>query len=343
MADKLNTILTSTQLPDKELLTGESLEQPIGYRKLAQGKGPNALAQVTNKNFTVDKMNPSIATAEAGGVKVITDNIDTKLDDNALMVYDALALKLTAALPHGKHVAQTALTAIDRARHVKITTREYMDLCGKKDRKAAREQLNEGIRALYGVSLEWDEEFFDIEEGHVKPTHHKKHWSLRILDSVGDDLSSPVQNGEADLYFSMNLAKYLTQAPVMHHATALFKINRRKHPNAYRIGRKLELHHKMNRDKPNENRISTLALLRAVPGIPTYEEVMAGSRQVTREIIRKLEDGLLALQRDYHILESWSYCNSGGIPLTQEQVDDYGYDEWCTWLIDYKLRDYPAQ
>lgn len=338
----VGTVIESLTPSVRSLPGGEEnqTKEHSRYYKLLQGKGTNALAQISNKSFITDPMKPDTAIAEANGVKVITNDINKKVDGNTLRVYDALTMKMTANLPHGNSVP---LEAIDKARHVTLTVREYMNLCGKSDRKAAREQLNEAITTLYGLSLEWNEKFYDIQEGSTKATYHDKHWHLRIIDSYGDDLESPVQNGEVDLYFSMSLAKYFTQASIMPHAVALFKVNLKKHPNAYHIGRELELHHNMNLGKQNENRISVLTLLKATPGIPSYDEVMSTSRQVTRDIIRKLEDGLLALERDYHVLESWNYCNSGGLPLTEKQIDAYNYDEWSGWLVDYKLRDYPAQ
>lgn len=334
------TVIESS-MPIMSYLPGEKKEpQPLGYMNLLQGKGTNALAQISNKSFITDPMKPDTAVAEANGVKIITTDINTKVDGNTLRVYDALTIKMTANLPYGNNVP---LESIDKARHVTLTVREYMDLCGKSDRKAAREQLNEAITTLYGLSMEWNEKFYDIQEGSTKATYHDKHWHLRIIDSYGDDLENPVQNGEVDLYFSMSLAKYFTQAYIMPHATALFKVNLKRHPNAYHIGRELELHHNMNLGKANENRISVLTLLKTTPGIPSYEEVMSSSRQVTRDIIRKLDDGLLALEREYHILEKWNYCNSGGLPLTDDQIDDYSYEEWSTWLVEYELSDYPTQ
>lgn len=333
---------TVTGLPTRAEDEAEAPKQ-IGYVNLLQGKGTNALARINSKSFAPvhDLLNKKLGSTEANGVKIITDDITAKLDGNALRIYDILMMKMTASLPLSK---TATIESIDRARHVKLAVTEYMEICGKSDRKAAREQLNEGINALYSVSLEWDQQFFDVAEGNTKPTYHTKRWRTRVLDGTGSDLDTPVKNGEADLYFSMNLAKYLTQASVMPHSMALFKINMKKHPNAYYVGREMEEHHNMNLDKPNENRIAVTTLVRNTPGIPSYEEVMSGSKKVKEKIIDRLEEtALLPLERNYGFLENWFYCNSGGEPITEKQLEAYSYDEWSTWLVEFKINDYPAQ
>ena len=48
-----------------------------------------------------------------------------------------------------------------------------------------------------------------------------------------------------------------------------------------------------------------------------------------------------ALQ-EAEIIKSWEYCNSGGFPLTDEQLRDYDFKDWLQWLVEYTLpADYP--
>lgn len=320
----------------------EEKEPQAEFYNMAQGKGTNALARVTGNSFKIDPMAPDKARAEVDGVVIITNNINMTMNANTLRVYDILVSEMTPTLPHvGTTGDDVPLEAIDRARHIRLSIADYLRLCGKKDRKAARDQLNAAAKELYEISIEWDEtEFIKGSKGNKK---NNKHWKTRIIDTLGSNLDSPVKNGVLEVSFTMDLAKYLAQSPIMPHAQKLFSINQKKHPHAYYIGRELELHHNMNLGKPNENRISVKTLLKAAPDIPKYEDVMRTTKQVKRDIIDRIDASLIALRDEYGVLEEWHYCNPKGIELTDKQVEDYSYSEWSTWLVEYELADYPQQ
>lgn len=342
----------------------EEKESQTEFYNLLQGKGTNALARVSGKSFKIDPMAPDIARAEVDGVTIILNNANTKMDANTLRVFDALVTVLTQQLPHGKDVT---LDSIDKARHVRLKIGDYMEMCGKKDAKETKKQVIAAVSTLYNLSLEWYEGFTEKQEDTNKSTYIFKHWNTRILDarvyetkiqldSIGaksiEDISLEklkkaenklIRNGVVEVKFAFDMAKYFTQAPVMPHSQKLFPVNLKKHPYAYHIGRELELHHNMNLGKANENRISVETLLKSAPGIPKYDDVMKDRKQVKRAIIDRLDKTLLALQNEYHVLEDWHYCNSRGVELTEKQVADHSYAEWSTWLVEYKLEDYPKQ
>ena len=220
-----------------------------------------------------------------------------------------------------------------------------MELCGLKDKKEARKQLNEAMQTLYNLSLSWDELRYYVPEGKKKRVKENVHWQARIIDYMGQDLEqAPVRRGRVYAKFTMDIARYLSQAYIMPYPDKLMTINSKQNPHSYYIGRKLAEHHNMNIGKANACRISVKALLDALPDLPSYDSIMnSNSRSVTQKIIQPFERDLIALKDTYNVLKSWKYCNHNGEPLTEEQVESYSYSTWEQWLIEFELADYPDQ
>ena len=256
-------------------------------------------------------------------------------------VLDILTIRLTKKLPHGKEITAEKLL---NHRDVEITVREYMDICGLKDYKEANRQLNESIRTLFDVALKWEEERSYIPDGKKKRVRELFTWNARILEATGTNADLvPVKRGKAVVEFTVKIAEYLSQAYIMPFPVELLKINGKVNPHSYFIGRKLAEHHNMNIAKDNANRISVLTLIHACPDLPSYDEVMAETRQVKKRIIDPFDRDMIALKDEYEILKNWHYCNSKGEPLTNEQIESYSYSTWKEWLVEFELADYPDQ
>lgn len=314
----------------------ELLAQPLtSYALMKNGPVTNSLKEIGPKTKKAWK------DPETGEGKIIT-SAGTKVTMNNFVQCGGMDLKthklldmcVLAITPDITPPTSPQELLPEEARTVKITAKQYMDLTGLKDRKEAAKQLKEAAARLYNVSLK-----FDMEVSY--PGKRKKeieHWERRILEA-----KATWNRGEVALIFTQPLWHYFQSAALMPINKNIFKINGQYNPNSYFFANKILAHHNMNLTKPNANRISVSTLLNA-PSIPSYEEVMAGNRNITARIITPFERDLDALTLPEHgILESWEYCNAKGEPLTDEQLDLESYNVFSQLLINFKLKDYPDQ
>ena len=314
------------------------------YSNMLQGKGTNALAHTSKKAFTLDTITGTATATTPGQVLIAIENFASrKFNVQTQQIFDLGILKLTRQIPYETATAEI----IQKNRAVTITVEEFMTMRNLKDVKEARSQLEEAFKTLYSASLEFNETRTIKHAGRGKPSQTLLHYQLRIVESSIDDFKKPLKNGAVTFKFTSELARYLSNAFIMPYPQALLTINSHKNPHSYHLGRKLALHHNLNFGKANENRITVQSLLEACPNMPTYEDIMSGQRHVAERIINPFMRDMDALV-DYGILTAWGYCNSGGIPLTDEQYKNarYGeisYSEWATLLVDFELADYPDQ
>ena len=110
----------------------------------------------------------------------------------------------------------------------------------------------------------------------------------------------------------------------------MFKINLKHHPHAYKLARRLLLHHNMNFSKSNANIISVKILLEST-NIPTYEQIKSKGRQIRQKIITPLENDMNYL-REINFLE-WNYTSD----------INYNYQNWIDSSIQFKIFNYPAR
>ena len=342
---------TARIIPSKPVkeVSAEPSEQPkktagLGnepYSKMLQGKATNVIAHTSKKGFLINPIN-QIASTEYNGITIFLRNYSNiVLNVPTKKVLDILTIKLTSNFPYGENVTTGS---IDNHRNVEITLDEYMRACNLKNKKEAKKQLNESIQSLFDVAIEWDEEKWTIPKGKKKRIKQTIHWKARILDTIGNEIEkSPIQNGKATVKFTFDIAKYLSQSFVMEYPVKLLKVNGKRNPHSYFLGRKIALHHNMNIGKENQNRISVVALIHACPDLPSYDDVKVEGKHITQQIIQPFERDLIALKGKYGILKDWHYCNSKGEPLTDEQVENYSYSTWKDWLVEFELADYPDQ
>lgn len=313
------------------------------YEKVLNAPATNALGLLPNRKMDTDPATGdmhAVITSGKHNIVFTIDNTGSNLPAaQADKVFDAFIRKLSKSVKY-----KDTPEGIWKARSQVLSVKEYMELCGLSDAKSAKEQLAQSLQWLYHVSAEWEETVYDdFETGKRLKTPVVHHWQARIFDSIGEDKSNPVKRGKMYVKFNPDIVTNLSYGYVAEKPTALFRINQRINPNSYQIGTKLALHKNMNLTRPNENRIGVRTLLESLPNIPSYDEVMQGSRHITRKIIAPFERDLFALVDDYGVCEDIHYCNSKGIPLTDEQLSDYGYDEWINWYVEFTLKDYPEQ
>lgn len=332
-------------VPKSEIET----EEERSYSNILQSKATNALTKMSKRKAEI-YLNGSGHITQDGVQAFLTSLNKLALDFPTHRVLDILTLKLTNSFPYGDITPE----GINKYRGVMVTLDEYMSFCGLKDRKSARDQLNKAITTLSYIRLEWDEIIWEVPEGKKRKQKRKRHYNIGLAGKVVTDATEkPVKNGIAYFSFSYELAEYLSHAYVMPYPIKLLTINYNANRNSYYIGRKLAEHHNMNIANSNANVISVRSLLAACPDLPTYEEIMQKSRNVTQKIREPFEKDLIALVETYGVLKSQKYCiNSGkkdkaGNIIYSDIPDDQRinttYSMWENWLVKFELANYPDQ
>ena len=304
-----------------------------GYEKLLHGPGTdNGLRASKRRMKRSQKITAEgleiIGEQVIDGVHVELSNFDAlNITDSARKLFDILAIKLTKQVPYLATAEQ-----ILKGRRVSLSWDEYMSLCGLTDRKEARKQATNNIGAIYNFSLEWDEKSKIIDSETGKRKYRKTHWKARLIDKQGID--EIITDGGITVYFTVDIAQYLSQAYIMQYNLQALAIDTNKFRHAHSLFRKLYSHYYQNAGKYKHVRISVESLLEACPGMPRPEEVK--DRHYIRNILNPFEENMNALQ-EAGIIEEWHYCKSGGEPLTDEQLREYDFKDWLHWLVEYTL------
>lgn len=201
---------------------------------------------------------------------------------------------------------------------------EYMGLRGLRDRKSARAQVKKDLDVIFDALIS-----FEGGKGKDAPF-----LNMRICEAMGIDTKGQITVSFAPTFFGM-----ISQYPVMPYSKDLLKINSNKSPFAYGLGRKILELKNMNAGKPSEDIISVKTLLKAAPGLPSYREVMATDRHLTKRIIQPFMDNLDACDA----LFSWEFCHSKGAPLNDSELENMDYAIFERLYVHIFWRNYPSQ
>lgn len=147
-----------------------------------------------------------------------------------------------------------------------------------------------------------------------------------------------VRNGYIRIKFEDDFVRYLATSFAMQYNVNLLGVDGRN-PNAFPLGRKLNLHASINQDI-NEGKQSILSVenaLKACDAIPSYEKVRNENRAYTERIIKPLEKALNALSETAGL--RWNWANSKGVLLTDEQLKNIDYDTLASLYISYYFID----
>jgi len=329
-------------------LEKEKLLQPVRedlsslYSNTLQGKPIHSLisSSTSPQNIQLDAITRA-GTIESDGVIITID--ETAIQDISSQTFKALIIfltKATAQLPRGNAITAEA---IQRGRIVRISLQEYMEDCGVKDIKNAREQLNDAIRALYYVSLEWDETGYEKPEGKSRAVKVTKHHRMRITDhTITPSEKNPVKRGVAEVRLSFDMAEYLSNSYIMPYHRNLLRINTKLHPYSIPLGWKLCALHNMNYGKEKRaNETTVQTLLRAAKGIPRYETI-ADTGQIYNRIIKPFDRDLYALV-EAEVLSCYWYYDDMGIRIDRKQIGGLSYTDFSQLNLHYELSGYPDQ
>ncbi|MEW4353761.1 hypothetical protein AB1I63_02515 [Streptococcus pneumoniae] len=199
--------------------------------------------------------------------------------------------------------------------NIQFSIEEYAILLGKVNPRSAstkknvRRVINQTLDIIYNFSLETE------EKRGAEIVRFKK---MRICQSY------ECENSVFTFTFTEIFARYLLSAYIMQYPISLLKLDERN-SNAYVIGRKLALHQSISNNikKGTHKIISVESLLNIAPDIPNIETVRIGNGAWTERIADKLEK-VLDLLVEHKIIEKWNYCNSKGLELSDEQLDNFG-------------------
>ena len=310
--DKISPTLRPSKTPDKG-----------AFSPMLQGTGTNKLTQISTRKTdpAVDAIT-GLATITNGNLTVFIEkynNLAGGLRISTHKLLDACTIALTAQNNYrGSGEPKTTVT---------IPLEDYMSRCGipitKPSKDKTRRKVKEDLEALYSTSIEWSE---------PSGKNTKDFAKMRICTAIA------IKNGDIIMDFSPSIATYLTHAYVMQYPIELFKADERN-PSSYYMGKKLLQHNSIdnNQRKGTANIISVKALLESCPDIPTYEEVMAADRHLEQRIKTPFENALNSLNS----FIKWEYSNSKGVPLTDEQLQDFNYSVFIDCYINFAVLNAP--
>ena len=153
--------------------------------------------------------------------------------------------------------------------------------------------------------------------------------------------SGTIKNGTIIVELSPEMAKYISQCPLMQFPPILLRDDNRK-PNAFTIGTKIALHYSnsKNQGSRTNNTLSVKSLLACAPEIPTYEQVTANNqRNWKQKIVLPLEN---ALNENVRIgyLKKWTYRDpSTKTTYPAEMVQFFSWEQYRRFVIDYEIAE----
>lgn len=283
--------------------------KPLDFYLLAQSPATNTLA----KKLTTKITNPSQLDMYGNGKVEAEDfrlfvrgygELVNGVNQSAAMLLDSLMITAT------RDGLQSTL--------VKLPLKEYMAMRGLKDEKEIRAQVKRDIDALERVSFEY------------KGIGKQKNAWLRV--SIAGGTVGQLKNGDIIFRFNQDFfdsfrASEKTKYLYMYFPREALQGNIRQNPYKYWLARKISEHKRINLGKPNEDIISVKTLVESCPNFPTYDEVMATDRAITRRMIEPFERDMDVFSEAF----TWEY--------TTEQPDSY--QTFIEAMIHVRWLNYP--
>lgn len=312
-ADAIGNALAGSRVSPSIIPTGD--RERSTFSTIRQGTATNALTKVrpgTKRNTAIDPITGT-ATIKQGTLIITIPNFEklTGFKTSTYQLLDALTVALTESGAKSPVVA--------------LSLEEYMAKRGLKDRKEARKQAIADLETLYNATISFKEK---RKKGQGQDFH-----DIRIIDSKG------IRKGVITVSFGTAFYNILLGYPVMPYPVQLWTLNGKHNPNSFYILRKIAEHKNMNVGKKNEDTIAVKTLLTVAPDIPSYEEVMAKDRAVSRKIIEPFERDMDALEDTL----TWEYCHSNNTQLTDEELATMNYETFIKLLIRTNWKQYPDQ
>lgn len=295
-----------------EMTARPSLEKwKSSFSIIRQGKATNNLTKTIpriDRNATLDEITGAVKIS-SGDFSVTIDEFTKQLSGLKTSTYkllDALTVVMTET---GKSSVSLPLTA-------------YMEMCGLKDKKEVRKQVNNDLEMLFNIKLSFkgrDNDYLD----------------LRVCDAKG------IKNSIIGVSFTHKFFELLMSYPVMPYPNQLFKLNSQYNPNSYYFLRKISEHKNMNYGKSNADIISVMTLLNETPFLPSYDEVIQTDRHIFRRIVKPFERDMNALAETL----AWKYVKRGNkgeeIRSIGEECDLMDFNDFRELMVHINWVTYP--
>lgn len=318
------------------------VEPQPAYLPMAHGKATDALAFMSTRNATIDRITGT-ATIDKFGVQLAIVKL-RELQTTLGISTDKLLSTAIATFTQQNDFRHTKTQTPKR--EVTIPLKEYAQLLGydveehetstpeeaEREKKRAKAQLDNARKAIrkdldiiHASTLTWEE-----------PIKGK----ARDFARVSLVTFTGIRKGVIKIAFSPEIASYLAERNLItQYPTKLLRISGRQ-PTAYYIGRKLAEHYNMdnNQIRGTHDRISIPAIL-AVTELPTYEEVTKQDRHWDRRIKEPLEQALDTLTQE-GVLKDWEYTHAKGVPLTDEEASTItSYEDFAKLYLHFTPAD----
>lgn len=276
------------------------MRQSSATNKLAMMKTTNSDEADKNDNVVIENGNLSVTLENfsqlSSGIKATTHRL-----------IDAIMIRCTES-----GAKENVVT---------LALEDYMEMCGLKNLKETRKQVNAELKTLLNMKLTFSR----------SSSREQSFNDIKLCDSAC------IKNNRIIFSFSEDFFRILKYMPVMPYPMKLFNINHKKNPNSYYFLKKISEHKKMNYFKKNADTISVKTLLECTPELPKYDDVMSGDRAVARRIIEPFERDLNDLSEVFR----WEYCHTNGTRLFDHELDNFDYHVFYSLMIKVKWKEYP--
>ena len=248
-------------------------------------------------------------------------------------MFDYIVTKFTAKVP-----ANAPKDVINANKEMILDLHEISALF-KMSMHSTRELVIETINNLQNIKIE--QLNISVRCRNKKPEDATV-WKSVILQGVGCSVDeSSIKNSKIKVILGDKLAEYLPSASIMPYSVALFSIKTTKFPNAYALGKHLNVLYKMNFYKPRRNIVSVAELVDVAPDIPKREtlNVIGGLRQ---RIIRPFIRDMNALV-DYGVIKCWYFIDNVTNERFEGDMDSLDYDKFINMKVYFDFIDFPMK
>lgn len=251
-----------------------------------------------------------------------------KLYGRTHQMFDYIVQKFTSKVP-----AHASKEVIDKHKELTLDLHEISELFGV-SMQATRDLVVQTIRSLQNIKIQ--QLNIAIKDHKSKPIDATV-WTSVILQSIGATIDAKsIKNCKVKVLLGDKLAEYLPTAPILPFSLALFSINTSKFPNAYAMGKRLNLLYKLNHSKERKNIVAVKELLGVAPDIPKKDDIkeFGGLHQ---RIIRPFIRDMHALVT-YGVIPDWYFIDN----VTKERYSGdlsklmYGQFELMNVYFDFE-------
>ena len=326
----------------------EAVIQGKGVKIVITSDDPNLInkpIEVTSASATVETERTYSPILQGNAIQEFTRTHSTKkntkmlLDGTAQISEGALTVKLTGDIDplslkpstHMFFLAVIKKLTKDGVHSptVSMTIDDYMHMRGLRSRDRVRRELNKTLTTLSSLSIT-RRQTVEGKKGEMDA------FSWTSLFESGEISKT----GVITVSFAPTFFRWLASCNIMPCHKDLLKFNVRKNPNSFYLALKMLYHKNLNYRKNNENLISVKSLLESAIYIPTYEQVMAGNKNVSDRIIDRFIRDMEAVESIF----SWEFCHGNGEPLSDDELSINDYNTFSKLLVKFDVKDeYPKR